>query len=199
MGPKRHAPAAERNKEPIAEVLARLLPEAGTVLEVASGSGQHAVHFARRFPHVTWQPTDPQPDAVASIEAWRAEGELANLRKPMLLDARSTDWPVGAMDAVVCINMIHIAPWEAALGLFVGAASRLPAGAPLILYGPFTVDHQPTAPSNAAFDEGLRAQDPTWGVRDVADVTEAAAKVGLTFDERVEMPANNMLLVFRKA
>ena len=195
---KRFAPATERNREPIRAVLARHLPAAGVVVEIAAGSGEHAVHLAAAFPGVTWQPTDADPDARASIAAWRDEAGLANLRPPLALDAAASTWPIDAADAIVCINMIHIAPWSAALGLFAGAARVLAAGGLLYLYGPFRFDGAFTAPSNDEFDRALRARDPAWGVRDTADVIPAAAAVGLALDEIVAMPANNHSLLFRR-
>jgi SAM-dependent methyltransferase len=196
-GPRHHAPATARNREPIREVLARVLPPRGTVLEIASGSGEHAIHFARAFPGLTWQPSDPSPSALASIAAWRAEVELPNLRPPIALDATAAAWPVAHADAIVCINMVHIAPWQAALGLFAGAARLLSPGAPIYLYGPYRFGGQFTAASNAEFDRGLRERDPRWGVRDVDELAAAAAVHGFALEEVVEMPANNHSLVFR--
>jgi SAM-dependent methyltransferase len=197
---RRVAAAADRNKVFIAEVLERVLPPSGLVLEVASGTGQHAVFLAERFPHLSWQPTDLDAEALASIAAWREEAALSNLRPPLPLDASApASWPLDAADAVVCTNMIHIAPWSCCLGLLEGAARILPPGAPLVIYGPFHVDHRPTTPSNAAFDADLRARDPAWGVRDLGDVTDAARERGLERAEVVEMPANNKTLVFRRS
>ena len=198
MTQRQRAPAAERNAEPIREVLARILPERAAVLEVASGTGQHAVHMARAFPSLTWQPSDPDPLARESIEAWREASGLHNLLPPLALAATDDIWPPGPWSAVVCINMIHIAPWEAALGLLRGAARALAAGSPLYLYGPYRFHGVFTAPSNAAFDASLRAQDPRWGVRDLDDIESAAGAVGLRLAETVAMPANNHSLVFRR-
>ena len=195
---KRHAPATTRNREPIAQVLADELPERGTVLEIASGSGEHAVFFAQLFPDILWRPTDPDPEALASIAAWRDEGRAANLAAPLLLDVASRNWPIAAADAMLCINMIHISPWEATEGLFAGAARILPPGAPLILYGPFVEAEVETAPSNLAFDESLKSRDPRWGLRDVADIDRLAAETGLARVRRVAMPANNLTLVYRR-
>lgn len=196
---KERAPAAERNAEPIRAVLARALPPAGLVLEVASGTGQHAVHMARAFPQLTWQPSDPDPLARASIAAWREEAGLDNLLPALALDAAAEDWPIAAADAVVCINMIHIAPWATALGLLRGAARLLPAGGLLYLYGPYRFAGQFTAPSNAAFDASLRARDPAWGVRDLdEEIAPAAAAAGFELAELVAMPANNHSLLFRR-
>jgi SAM-dependent methyltransferase len=193
---KHHAPATARNREPIREVLARELPASGTVLEIASGSGEHAVAFARAFPGVTWQPSDADPGALDSIAAWRDEAALPNLAAPLPLDVTAA-WPLARADAIVCINMVHIAPWEAALALFAGAGRLLAPGALLLLYGPYRFDGAFTAPSNAAFDQSLRARDPRWGVRDVADLTAAAAAHQLALRDTVALPANNHALVFR--
>ncbi|MGQ9364820.1 DUF938 domain-containing protein [Azospirillum sp. ST 5-10] len=193
---RRSAPAAERNRDPILDVLRRVLPATGLVLEVASGTGQHAVHFAAALPGLEWQPSDADARARASVAAWRADAGLANLREPLALDAAAGSWPVARADAVVCINMIHIAPWAAAQGLLRGAARLLPEGAPLVLYGPFRRDGRHTAPGNAAFDADLRARDPAWGVRDLGEVAAAAA--GFRLGEVVEMPANNLTVVFRR-
>ena len=196
-GEKRHAPATLRNRDAIAAVLTEWLPVAGTVLEVASGSGEHVVHFAAAFPALAWQPSDPDPDALASIAAWSTEAGLENVAPPVRLDAAAPDWPVTAADALLCINMVHISPWAATLGLFAGAARLLPAGAPLILYGPYLEAGVPTAPSNADFDASLRARDPEWGLRDLDTVKAAASDAGLVFAERRAMPANNLMLLFR--
>jgi SAM-dependent methyltransferase len=195
---KHHAPATERNREPIREVLARELPASGTVLEIASGSGEHAVAFARAFPGMTWQPSDPDERALESIAAWRAEAALPNLAAPVRLDATATPWPVERADAIVCINMVHIAPWEAALALFAGAARLLAPGALLFLYGPYRFGGAFTAPSNQAFDASLRSRDPRWGVRDVDDLRAAAAAQGFTLGQPIALPANNHVLLFRR-
>ena len=194
---KLHAPSAERNREPIAQVLARVLPAEGLVLEIASGSGMHAVHLAARFPGLTWQPSDPDGDALASIAAWRDDANLANLQSPVCLDVEAEPWPVAAANAVICINMIHIAPWRAAQGLMAGAARLLSAGAPLYLYGPYRQHGVHTAPSNEAFDVSLRARDPSWGVRDLRDIEAEAARHGFALADVVAMPANNHSLIFR--
>jgi Protein of unknown function (DUF938) len=196
---KRHAPATLRNRDAIAAVLADELPPTGLVLEVASGSGEHIVHFAARFPSLAWQPSDPDPAALASIAAWAAEAELANIRAPVMLDAGASDWPIATADAVLCINMIHISPWEATLGLMAGAGRLLVAGLPLILYGPFIEDDVPTAPSNVEFDASLRARDGAWGLRNRREVDAAAAASGLRLARRVTMPANNLMMVYRRA
>jgi hypothetical protein len=196
---KRFAPATDRNREPILAVLRDVLPASGIVLEIASGSGQHAAFFAPRFPSLAWQPTDPDPDALASIEAWRAEAGAPNLRSPLQIDVRLDDWGIEPAAAIVCINMIHIAPWAACEGLFRGASRLLPAGAPLYLYGPFRFDGRFTAPSNEAFDASLRDRDPSWGVRDLTDVTALAKERGFDREAVIPMPANNHSVVFRRA
>ena len=194
---KQHAPATDRNREPIREVLARELPASGTVLEIASGTGEHAVAFAQAFPTITWQPTDTDPTAIASIAAWRDKAALPNLCAPLLLDVTELPWPVDQADAIVCINMVHIAPWEAALALFAGAGRLLAQGALLYLYGPYRFDGT-TAASNEDFDRSLRARDPRWGVRDVRELGDAAAEHGLVMRGVVAMPANNHSLLFRR-
>jgi cyclopropane fatty-acyl-phospholipid synthase-like methyltransferase len=193
---RRHAPATHRNREPIFAVLSRVLPAGGHVLEIASGSGEHACYFASRLPGVTWQPTDVDPEARASVDA-HCEG-LANVKAALALDVRETPWPIGAVDAIVCINMIHIAPWDACLALMAGAEERLRPGSPLFLYGPFKRGGVHTAPSNESFDASLRSRDPSWGVRDLDDVTRVAEKQEFRLDEVVEMPANNLSVIFRK-
>ena len=196
--PRRHAPATARNRDPILDVLRGVLPTRGIVLEIASGSGEHAVHFARALPGLDFQPSDPDPDALASITAWSAESGLPNLRPPLLLDAAATSWPAEAADAILCINLIHISPWRATEGLMAGAARLLAPGAPLILYGPYRRDGVPTAPSNEAFDESLRARDPAWGLRQLEDVAVLAESAGFGPPAIFEMPANNLSVVFRR-
>jgi hypothetical protein len=193
---KLSAPAAIRNREPIAAVLADWLPGNGLALEVASGSGEHAVFFAAAFPNLDWQPTDPDPGAVSSIEAWRADSGLANLREPAVLDATASTWPVERADAVLNINMVHISPWEAALGLLDGAARVLPPGGPLILYGPWLVEGVDTAPSNLAFDADLKRRNPAWGLRRVEDFASEAKARGFVLGDQRAMPANNRMLLF---
>lgn len=195
---KRHAPAAERNREPIAEVLAEELPSAGLVLEVASGTGEHAVHFARRFPQLEWQPSDPDEAARESIAAWREEAGLANLHLPIELDASARAWPIARADAALCINMIHISPLSATEGLFTQVARVLPPGAPLILYGPFLEDAVETAPSNEAFDASLRARNAEWGLRPISWLDALAERCGFERTRRAAMPANNLTLVYRR-
>lgn len=195
---KRRAPATERNREPIAAVLREALPPSGTVLEVASGTGEHAAYFARLFPALSWRPSDPDPEALASIAAWREEAGLANLLEPVRLDAAADDWPVAAADAILCVNMVHISPWESTLGLLRGARRLLAPGAPLILYGPYRRAGLPTAPSNEAFDASLKARDPRWGLRQVEAVETEAGRQDFRLDRLFEMPANNLSLLFRK-
>jgi SAM-dependent methyltransferase len=197
-GDKRHAPATLRNRDAITAVLTEWLPASGTVLEVASGSGEHVVHFAATFPALDWQPSDPDPAGRISIAAWTAEAALPNVSAPLALDAAAADWPLDRADAILCINMVHISPWAATLGLLAGAARLLAPGAPLILYGPYIEPDVPTTDSNLAFDASLRARDPTWGLRPIDDVKAAAAAVGLRFAERRAMPANNLMLLFRR-
>lgn len=196
-GVKRQAPAAARNVEPIGDVLAGWLPVSGLVLEIASGTGEHALAFARRFSNLEWQPSDPDPEALKSIAAWQEEGP-ANLRRPLRLDVCASDWPVGEADAILCINMVHIAPWEASIGLLDGAARLLAPRAPLILYGPWRQAGVPTAPSNEAFDLSLRQRDARWGLRLVEDFAEEAASRGLILSGRVAMPSNNLMLRFER-
>ena len=197
-GVKRQAPAAARNVGPIGDVLAEWLPASGSLLEIASGTGEHALAFARRFPHLEWQPTDPDPDALGSIAAWAAEGP-PNLKAPLRLDVCAAEWPVERADAILCINMVHIAPWEAALGLLDGAARLLGQGAPLILYGPWLQANSPTAPSNQAFDASLRQRDSRWGLRLVEEFAAEAEQRGFQLVSRQPMPSNNLMLRFTAA
>jgi hypothetical protein len=204
----RTSPAALRNRQPILEVLRRVLPARGLVLTVAEGTGEHVTFFARHLPALEWQPTDRDAELRASVEAHlaaTAEAALTNVRAPLALDTTSSAWPVERADAVFCANMIHIAPWEAAEGLLRGAGRVLAAraeddqqGAPLVLYGPFRVGGAHTAPSNEEFDASLRSRDPRWGVRDLERVVELAADQGLALDETVAMPANNLVVVLRR-
>ena len=195
---KRHAPATARNRGPLLEVLRTVLPARGTVLEIASGTGEHAVHFAAALPDLLWRPSDPDPFAIASCRAWGEAAGLPNLRPPLLLDASAADWPIAEADAILCINMIHISPWAATAGLMRGAGRLLGDGAPLFLYGPYRRGGVETAPSNDAFDESLKARDPEWGLRTLEEVEAEAGKHGLQLDRIVEMPANNLSLVFRR-
>jgi SAM-dependent methyltransferase len=178
--------------------LARHLPASGLVLEIASGSGEHALHFAAHFPALSFQPTDPDAAALASIAAWQAEAQLPNLLPPLMLDVMADAWPVQKADAVLCINMIHIAPWEATAALIRGAARVLLRDGNLFLYGPFKQGGQHTAPSNAEFDSSLRAQDARWGVRDLEAVSEIASTAGFAAPVVEAMPANNLSVIFRR-
>ncbi len=193
---KQHAPAAARNRDPILEVLRAVLPARGRVLEIASGSGEHAVFFAAALPGLSWQPTDPDPRALASIAAHADEAALPNLAAPRRLDVHEDTWPIDQADALVCINMIHISPWSATEALMRGAGRLLAAGAPLVTYGPYRFGGAFTAESNAAFDASLRARDPAWGVRDVDAIADAAARHGLRHAATHPLPANNHALVF---
>lgn len=193
---RKHAPATLRNREPIAEVLREELPATGKVLEVASGSGEHCAFFAGLFRGNVWQPSDPDPGALGSIASWCAG--LHNALPPLALDATAAHWPVDAADAVLCINMAHISPWDATLGLVAGAARLLAKGAPLILYGPWRREGVETASSNEAFDASLKARDPRWGLRRVEDLDAAAGARGFARTRLVEMPANNVMLVYRR-
>jgi hypothetical protein len=191
------APAVARNRDPILTILRRVLPARGTVLEIASGTGEHAVHFAAALPHLTWQPTDVDADALRSIAAHRTSAQLPNLLPPLELDASSPVWLVTRADAVVAINMLHISPWRATEWLMEGAARVFAPGSALYLYGAFKENGRHTAPSNAAFDASLRAHNPEWGVRDLDRVADLAGWHGLALIERIAMPANNLSLVFR--
>ncbi|MGU3388781.1 DUF938 domain-containing protein [Methylobacterium sp. D53M] len=193
------APAVARNRDAILAVLREILPDSGTVLEIASGSGEHAVHVAAALPGVDWLPSDPEPAARRSIAAHALRAGLANIRPPLALDAAAAAWPVARVDGIVCINMIHIAPWAATEGLMAGAGRVLSAGGVLFLYGPFREADRPFAESNAAFDASLRARDPAWGVRDLDAVAAEATRHGLSLVRRVAMPANNLSLIFGRA
>ena len=201
---RRHAPWTQRNREPLARVLATILPESGGVLELASGSGEHICHFAKRFPGLLFQPSDPDPNARRSIEAWIEHERLENVRPPLALDAQESErWPCERLcePPLVCmldINMIHISPWSACEGLMLGAECVLPPASALLLYGPYKRGGRHTAQSNAAFDSDLRTRDPSWGVRDLDDVVRCAEQRGLCPDRVVEMPANNLSLIFRR-
>ncbi len=195
---KRHAAATERNSGPIAEVLAPELPRHGNVLEIASGTGQHAVFFARRFPNLRWQPSDPDADALNSIAAWAKDAGLANLAPPVRLDARDPRWPVAEAAAILCINMVHISPWAATEGLFSGAGRILGEGAPLVLYGPYLEDDVETVASNLDFDASLRARNGDWGLRNLSRLDGLAVRSGFARTVRYAMPANNLTLVYRK-
>jgi SAM-dependent methyltransferase len=191
-------PAAERNKGPILDVLARLLPKRGVVLEVASGTGQHVIHFAKALPHLTWQPSDPDAELRKSIAQRVGEERLENVNLPIDLDVARLPWPLRAADAVLCINMIHVAPWSATLALLEGAKALLPIGHILYVYGPYRRFGRHTSVSNEQFDSDLRAHNPEWGLRDLEAVSEVAARAGFVLAEIVDMPANNFSLVFSR-
>ena len=195
---KRNAPATERNRDPILAVLQHYLPARGTLLEIACGTGEHAAYFAPRFPGLTWQPTDQDMAALESTTHWVADSQVPNLKPPLRLDVRETPWPVEAADAIYCANMIHISPWACGLALIEGAGRILPTGGLLILYGPFMIDGRHTAPSNEQFDGWLKAQSPAWGVRDLGVVNAETAKAGLDPVQTIQMPANNLTVIWRK-
>jgi SAM-dependent methyltransferase len=196
--PRIHAPAAQRNRDPILAVLRRVVPPSGLVLEVASGSGEHVVHFAHALPSLAFQPSDPDPTRRASIDAWAAASGLANIRPALALDASAPEWPISHADVVLCFNMVHIAPWDAGIGLMRGAGRVLGQGGQLILYGPYRRGGAHTAPSNAAFDASLRERDPAWGVRDLEAVSELAAESGFGAPVIEQMPANNLCVIFTR-
>ncbi len=192
------SPSAERNKGPIAEILMRVLPAQGEVLEVSSGTGQHVLHFAQAMPHIRWQPTERDPDSLKSIASWLGRPPPPNVNAPLRLDVHDAIWPAHEVAAVVCINMIHIAPPSAAEALMRGAGDVLAPGGILFLYGPYRRQGRHTSPSNEAFDERLKARDPEWGVRNLEDVVHLASTVGLELEQTHDMPANNLAVVFRK-
>jgi SAM-dependent methyltransferase len=194
-----HFPHVARNRDPILDVLRRVLPREGLVLEIASGGGEHAAYFAQNLPGLRWQPTDANSEMFESIAAHRAAAGVANLLAPLHLDVTSEQWPVERADAMVCCNMIHISPWAATEGLIAGAGRTLPRGGVLYLYGPYKIDGRHTAPSNQDFDAGLRGRNPLWGVRDLAEVSRLAEHHGLALGETVPMPANNLSVLFRRA
>jgi SAM-dependent methyltransferase len=195
-GGKRVAQSAERNRGPILEVLRRVLPASGLVLEIASGTGQHVVHFARALSGLEWQPTDIDPELRRSVQCWIRDEQLTNVRAPIALDVRQEKWPIDRLDAIVCINMIHVAPWESTLALFAGARS---SGAKILfLYGPYRRFGAHTSPSNEQFDASLKANDPTWGIRDLEAVEQVAAGNGYSLLEVVAMPANNFSAIFER-
>ena len=195
----RVSPSTARNRDPILDVLRPRLPASGLVLEVAAGAGEHAVHFAAACAALQWRPTDADAEALTSIGAWREQAGLDNLLPPLRLDAAQPDtWPVEHADAIVAINMMHISPWSATAGLMAGAGRALPPGGCLFLYGPFVESGVPTAPSNVAFDQSLRRRNPEWGIRRLDDLAALGAGQGLSLSERIALPANNLVLVFRK-
>jgi len=193
------SPAAERNKDPILAVLRKHLPQTGIVLEIASGTGQHVLHFAKALPHLTWQPSEPVEDRHAAIRTRVQAASLENIKDPVKLDVTASPWPVkGPFDALYCANLIHIAPWAVAGGLMRGAGEYLAPGGLMVLYGPFKMGGRHTAPSNAEFDKSLKARDPSWGVRDVEAVEDLATENGLALKETAPMPANNFSLLFER-
>jgi Protein of unknown function (DUF938) len=193
-----YAPATERNREAILSVLKSILPTQGKVLEIAGGTGEHITFWAPYFPNITWQPSDPDPMHLASIEGWIAQLPAANILSPVQIDVTNQTWGIDSVEVILCVNMIHIAPWAACLGLLQGAQSLLSKGGLLYLYGPFKQQGKHTAPSNEAFDLSLRAQDPSWGVRDLEAVIDSAQKYDLHVQQVIPMPANNLSVVFCK-
>jgi hypothetical protein len=190
--------ATDRNRDPILDILVQVLPPAGTVLEIASGSGEHIVHFAKALPSLAFQPSDPDPKALESISAWTEHEGFTNVRAPLLLDSSGETWPVAQADAILCINMVHISPWSATQGLMNHAGELLPSGAPLYLYGPYRRQGVETAPSNEQFDVSLKSRNSEWGLRFVEEVAALAAAHGFSAPEIVQMPANNLSVIFRK-
>jgi hypothetical protein len=195
---RQYAPATVRNRDFILDVLRDLLPTTGVILEIASGSGEHVVHFARNLPSLVFQPSDPEPDALLSVAAWMKAAEVTNVRAPIVLDASRSPWPIASADGIICINMVHISPWDASVGLIRGAAAILPPGSPLYLYGPYKRKGFATAPSNEAFDRNLRDRDPIWGLRDLEAISAIAHSAGFSIPDITEMPANNLSIVFRR-
>ena len=196
--PRQYRPHVPRNRDPILDVLKRVLPARGLVLEIASGSGEHAAYFAAALPQLIWQPSDPAEEALASIAAHVEDAALTNLLAPLHLDVTASSWPAERADAVICCNMIHIAPWAACEGLIAGAARVLAAGGILYLYGPYKIGGRHTAPSNQEFDGYLRRQNPAWGIRDLDEVTALARRHSFTLTETVAMPANNLSVIFSR-
>jgi hypothetical protein len=195
---RQYAPATVRNRDFILDVLRDVIPKTGVILEIASGSGGHIVHFAKNLPSLLFQPSDPDADARLSVAAWVKATDVSNVRSPIALDASSPVWPIASADGIICINMIHISPWEATVGLINGAAAVLPPGSPLYLYGPYKREGFATAPSNQAFDQSLRDRNPTWGLRDLEAVAALARSVGFLAPVITEMPATNLSVVFRQ-
>ena len=198
-GKARHFPATTRNRAAIADVLSRILPTFGTVLEIGSGSGEHALYFSRKFPDLVWQPSDPDPLNIQSIQAWAKSAQHSNLRAPLSINASDVLMPVNVISALICINVIHISPWDATEGLMRNAANLLPPGGPLYLYGPYRISGAHTAESNVIFDQSLRQQNSEWGVRDLEAVVAEAEKNEMAFVEIVEMPANNQSVIFKRS
>jgi hypothetical protein len=195
---RQYAPATVRNRDFILDVLRDVLPTTGVILEIASGSGEHVVHFARNLPSLVFQPSDPEPDALLSVAAWMKAAEVTNVRAPIVLDASRSPWPIASADGIICINMVHISPWDASVGLIRGAAAILPPGSPLYLYGPYKRKGFATAPSNEAFDRNLRDRNPIWGLRDLEAIAAIAKSAGFSIPDITEMPANNLSIVFRR-
>ncbi|WP_417591666.1 DUF938 domain-containing protein [Parasphingorhabdus sp.] len=198
-GEERHAPATMRNRDAIVAVLRGILPEQGTILEIASGTGEHAVYFGKAFPDLTFQPSDPDPECCQSIAAWTKREAVPNILPPKQLDAQAAQWDVENVVAILCINMVHISPWESSIGLFEKAGKLLAPGAPFYLYGPYLRADVETAPGNLAFERSLKSRNLRWGLRDVADMDALAARNGFVRESLIEMPANNISLVYRKA
>jgi hypothetical protein len=194
---RQYAPATVRNRDFILDVIRDVLPMTGVILEIASGSGEHVVHFARNLPKLAFQPSDPEPAALLSVAAWVKDAQVTNVRAPIVLDASQLPWPIASADGIICINMVHISPWDATIGLITGAAATLSPGSPLYLYGPYRRKGVATAPSNEAFDRNLRDRNPTWGLRDLEAVAAIAQSVGFSVPTVTEMPANNLSVVFR--
>lgn len=195
---RQYAPATLRNRELILDVLREVLPVRGEILEIASGSGEHVVHFAKCLLNLVFQPSDPDPAALRSVVAWVKATGVTNVRPPIVLGASQSHWPIASADGIICINMVHISPWEATLGLVKGAAEILPPGAPFYLYGPYKREGFETAPSNEAFDRSLRNHNPAWGLRDLEAVAAFAQSVGFSIPIVTEMPANNVSVLFRR-
>jgi len=195
---RQYAPATVRNRDFILDVLRDVLPMTGVIVEIASGSGEHVVHFARNLPSLVFQPSDPEPDALLSVAAWMKAAEVTNVRAPIVLDASQSPWPIVSADGIICINMVHISPWDASVGLIRGAAAILPPGSPLYLYGPYKRKGFATAPSNEAFDRNLRDRNPIWGLRDLEAIAAIAQSAGFSIPDITEMPANNLSVVFRR-
>jgi Protein of unknown function (DUF938) len=195
---RQYAPATLRNRDFILDVLRDVLPKTGVILEIASGSGEHVVHFARNLPSLVFQPSDPDQDALLSVAAWANATGVTNVCAPIALDASNPVWPIASADGIICINMVHISPWDATLGLIKGAAAILPPRSPLYLYGPYIRGGFATAPSNQAFDQNLRDRNPNWGLRDLQAVEAMAQSVGFSAPVITEMPANNLSAVFRR-
>ncbi|MEP2989539.1 MAG: DUF938 domain-containing protein [Parasphingorhabdus sp.] len=196
---QKYAPATMRNRDAIVAGLREVLPQTGTILEMASGTGEHAVYFGQKFPNLTFQPSDPDPECCRSIAAWTAREAVENVRPPLQLDALIKEWDIESPTAIICINMLHIAPWEASIGLFNHAAQLLAPGASLFLYGPYFRDGVEPAQGNLDFERSLKSRNLQWGIRDVSDVDKLANQNGFVQERLIEMPANNISLIYRKA